>query len=112
MKYIIHINRTKRNSIFTLTDIEGNTLLTTSVGILGYTGTKKKSSIIHYSAALYFAKKITEHNYTKIQIHFNGKKRYRKAILNAFKTYHLQFEKQIIDKTPLAYNGCKRMKKK
>jgi small subunit ribosomal protein S11 len=112
MKYIIHVNRTKRNSIFNLTDLKGNTLLQYSVGMLGYSGTKKKSSIIHYGAALEFAKKLKEKNYNNIQIHFNGKKTYRKTILNAFNYYKINFEKKIIDKTPIAYNGCKKKKKK
>lgn len=112
MKYIIHINRTKRNSIFTLTDLHGNTLLSTSIGMLGYSGTKKKSSIIHYSAALHFAKKLQEKKYINTQIHFTGKKAYRKAILNALRTQKILFERHIRDKTPIAYNGCKKKKKK
>lgn len=112
MKYILHINRTKRNSIFNLTDLKGNTLLLLTVGMLGYRGTKKKSSTIHYGAALEFAKKMQEKKYTNIQVCFNGKTSFRKTILSALKNYKIHIENKIIDTTPLAYNGCRKKKKK
>lgn len=112
IQYILYVTRTKRNSIFNLTKINGESLLKYSVGMSGFKGTKKKSSIIHDSAALEFAKKISEHKYNNIQIYFNGRKHFRKQIIFALKKYKIKVSKQIVDVTPMAYNGTKKSKKK
>lgn len=110
---IIHVNSTPNNIIITLCDLEGNAIMWTSAGLIGFSGVKKKTP---------HAAQVTADKFSKIMVYVHKVKRagliltslndeINEIVISIFKKYRLKIE-SIENRTPISYNGCRKPKKR
>jgi small subunit ribosomal protein S11 len=108
---IIHIHSTFNNTLITITDLNGNTLVWASSGSLGFRGTRKKTP---YAAQLAIEKILFEtqiFNLRKVEISIKGEGAGRETALRSIEKTNLEIT-GIRDITPATYNGCRPPKRR
>jgi small subunit ribosomal protein S11 len=103
----IYIKSTFNNTLITITDIQGNPILTHSCGMFGFSGTRKSTphaASITTDSAL--KKAINEHGLQTVDIYVKGIGPGREAALRAIKATSLDI-KRITDVTPIPHNGVR-----
>ncbi len=103
---IVHIKSTFNNTIVTLTDKDGNTILWASGGTIGYTGTKKGTPYAAQLAADRVAKDALKIGIKRVDVHVKGPGPGREAAIRALQAAGLEVG-QIKDVTPIPHNGCR-----
>jgi len=103
---IVHIKSTFNNTIVTLTDKDGNTILWASGGTIGYTGTKKGTPYAAQLAADRVAKNALKMGIKRVDVHVKGPGPGREAAIRALQAAGLEVG-QIKDVTPIPHNGCR-----
>lgn len=113
MEGIIYIYSTTNNTIFTLTDKKGNTLAWQSPGCLGFKNSKKSTPYAAHQCAETFLEKIKEKGCKKVDLILKGIGSGRFSALGLFIKNKLGIKiNKIIERTPIAYNGCRPCKKR
>lgn len=111
--FLLHITKTKRNSLLSLTDEYCFCFMKSSLGLNGIKGTKKRSYIIHYENSYNFANNMKEKGIKQnIIFHYKGQKRYRKALIKGFLDNKIKPKGPIINKSIVTFNGTKTFKKR
>lgn len=108
---IIHIHSTFNNTLITITDLNGNTLVWASAGSLGFRGTRKKTP---YAAQLAIEKVLFEiqiFNLRKVEIRIKGEGAGRETALRSIEKTNLEVT-GISDITPTTHNGCRPPKRR
>ena len=108
---IIHIHSTFNNTLITITDLSGNTLVWASAGSLGFRGTRKKTP---YAAQLAIEKILFEaqtFSLRKVEIRVKGEGAGRETALRSIEKTNLEIT-SIRDITPTTYNGCRPPKRR
>ncbi|MDA1316426.1 MAG: 30S ribosomal protein S11 [bacterium] len=103
----IYISATFNNTLVTITDEAGATLVVSSCGMHGFTGTRKSTpyaGTVTTEAALDKAKEV--HNLRKLDIYVKGIGPGREASLRAIRGSNLEIGK-IVDVTPIPHNGVR-----
>ncbi len=103
----IYIKSTFNNTLITITDVQGNPILTHSCGMFGFSGTRKSTphaASITTDSAL--KKAINEHGLQTVDIYVKGIGPGREAALRAIKATSLDIKK-ITDVTPIPHNGVR-----
>lgn len=108
---IVHILSTFNNTLLTITNIEGNTILFGSAGFLNLKGAKRGTAYAGQLIADILGKKMFTLGFRFIFIQFKGFGNARKSILKGFKSANLKAIK-IKDCTSIAHNGCKTKKRR
>ncbi|MCD6463015.1 MAG: 30S ribosomal protein S11 [Thermotogae bacterium] len=103
---VVHIKSTFNNTIVTLTDKDGNTILWASGGTIGYTGTKKGTPYAAQLAADRVAKDALKIGIKRVDVHVKGPGPGREAAIRALQAAGLEVG-QIKDVTPIPHNGCR-----
>lgn len=108
---IVHIFSTFNNTLITITNIKGKTILFGSSGFLNLKGAKRGTAYSGQLIADILGKKIFGLGFRFVFIQFKGFGNARKSILKGFKSSNLKAIK-IKDCTAIAHNGCKKKKKR
>jgi len=104
---IVHILSTFNNTIVTITDKQGNTLVWESGGTVGFKGTRKSTPYAAQLAAQKAAKRaIQEYGLQEAEVRIKGAGAGRESALRAIHAAGIKI-KAIRDITPIPHNGCR-----
>jgi small subunit ribosomal protein S11 len=108
----VFISATFNNTLITITDIDGNTLVWGSSGNAGFKGTRKSTPFAATTAVDKVIKKAKEeNNLSEVEIYVKGPGPGRDAALRAIRAAGLKIS-QIADVTPIPHNGPRPKKKR
>jgi len=108
---IAHIQASFNNTIITITDKEGNVLVWSTPGIVGYGGSKKSTPFAAQMAAADAAKKAKEIGIKEVEVFVKGPGFGRESAIRALQATGLIIT-SIKDVTPIPHNGCRAKKKR
>lgn len=110
-KGVVHIQATFNNTLLTLTDLQGNTLVWSSAGSSGFKGSKKGTPYAAQVAATSLAKKAQEIGVKQVEVYVKGPGAGRESAIRALQAAGLNIE-LIKDVTPIPHNGCRPPKRR
>jgi small subunit ribosomal protein S11 len=108
---VAHVNATFNNTIVTITDGAGNTVLWSSAGSLGFKGSRKSTPYAAQVAAEDAAKKAVDHGMRTLEVEVTGPGAGRESALRALQAVGLNVT-AIRDVTPIPHNGCRAPKRR
>jgi small subunit ribosomal protein S11 len=108
---IAHIQASFNNTIITITDKQGNVLVWSAPGCVGYGGSKKSTPFAAQVAATDAAKKAREIGLKEVDVHVKGPGFGRESAIRALQASGLTIT-SIKDLTPIPHNGCRPKKKR
>jgi len=108
---VAHIAATFNNTIITITDRAGNTVVWSSAGKAGFKGSKKSTPFAATMAAELAGKEAFALGVRRVEVLVQGPGSGRESAIQALATSGL-FIKSIQDVTPLPHNGCRPPKKR
>jgi small subunit ribosomal protein S11 len=108
---VAHIQASFNNTIITITDKQGNVLVWSAPGIVGYSGSKKSTPFAAQIAAVDAARKAKEVGIKEIEVRVKGPGFGRESAIRALQAAGLVIT-SIKDVTPIPHNGCRPKKKR
>ena len=108
---IVFIKATFNNTIVTIADMEGNTVVWGSAGKSGFKGSKKSTPFAATVAAESAAKEALNLGMKRVHVRVQGPGSGRESAIQALQTSGLQI-RSIRDVTPIPHNGCRPPKKR
>jgi small subunit ribosomal protein S11 len=103
---IAHIHSTFNNTIVTITDPQGNAIVWSSAGALGFKGSRKSTPFAAQMTSDTAAKAAKEHGVLKVEVNVKGPGPGREAAIRSLQTAGLEIT-AIKDVTPVPHNGCR-----
>jgi small subunit ribosomal protein S11 len=110
-KAIAHIKATFNNTIITISDNQGNTIVWSSAGKAGFKGSKKSTPFAATVAAEQAGREAVTMGVRRVLVRVQGPGSGRESAIQALATSGLHI-KSIQDVTPLPHNGCRPPKKR
>jgi small subunit ribosomal protein S11 len=107
----VHITATFNNTIVTITDTKGNTVVWGSAGSAGFKGSRKSTPFAARLAAEKAIKAAQSLGLQEIEIFVKGPGPGRESAIRAIQGAGLKVT-AITDKTPVPHNGCRPPKKR
>ena len=108
---IVHIHASFNNTIITIADKQGNTIVWASPGLLGFNGSKKSTPFAAQVAASDAAKKAKDMGLQTVEVLVKGPGSGRESAIRGLQSVGLTVT-SIKDITPLPHNGCRARKKR
>ncbi|MBU4174449.1 MAG: 30S ribosomal protein S11 [Actinobacteria bacterium] len=108
---IAHIRATFNNTIITITDLDGNTIVWSSSGSIGFKGSRKSTPFAAQMAAEAAAKRAQENGMRKVDVRVKGPGSGRETAIRTLQARGLEVG-SIKDVTPVPHNGCRQKKKR
>jgi len=108
---IAHIQASFNNTVITITDKQGNALVWSAPGVVGYSGSKKSTPFAAQVAATDAARKAKEIGIKEIDVYVKGPGSGRESAIRALQAAGLTII-SIRDVTPMPHNGCRPKKKR
>ena len=108
---VVHIKSTFNNTIISLTDPEGNALMSQSGGTAGYKGSRKSTPFAAQRAAENCAAAAKKLGVTQVDLRVKGPGPGRESAIRAIQSSGLEIL-AIEDVTPLPHNGCRPRKRR
>ncbi|GMV08229.1 MAG: 30S ribosomal protein S11 [Gemmatimonadota bacterium] len=108
---VAHIAATFNNTIITITDRAGNTVVWSSAGKAGFKGSKKSTPFAATMAAEVAGREAVGLGVKRVDVLVQGPGSGRESAIQALAASGL-FIKSIQDVTPLPHNGCRPPKKR
>ncbi|MEA1913165.1 MAG: 30S ribosomal protein S11 [candidate division WOR-3 bacterium] len=108
---IVHIHSTFNNTLVTITDKQGNTIVWASAGSIGYKGTRKGTPYAATKATEAAVQKALEAGMKDTEVWVNGPGRGRESAIRTVQSAGLNVT-AIRDVTPLPHNGCRPPKRR
>ncbi len=108
---IVHIQATFNNTIITVADRQGNTIVWASPGIVGFSGSKKSTPFAAQVAASDAARRARELGLQTVDVLVKGPGSGRESAIRALQAAGLTVT-SIKDVTPMPHNGCRPRKKR
>ena len=108
---IAHIQASFNNTVITITDKQGNTLVWSAPGIVGYSGSKKSTPFAAQVAATDAARKAKEIGLKEVEVRVKGPGAGRESAIRALQAGGLNVT-TIKDVTPIPHNGCRAQKRR
>ena len=108
---IAHIQATFNNTIITITDTKGNTIVWGSAGKAGFKGSKKSTPFAATVAAEQTARQALALGVKRVHVRVQGPGSGRESAIQALQSAGLQI-RSIRDVTPIPHNGCRPPKKR
>jgi small subunit ribosomal protein S11 len=105
-----HITASFNNTIINITDLEGNTIVWTSGGTVGFKGSRKSTPYAAQVAAEQAARRAGEFGMRKVDVIVRGSGSGRDTAVRTLQTMGMEVT-GIKDITPMAHNGV-RLKKR
>ncbi|HHZ18576.1 MAG TPA: 30S ribosomal protein S11 [Acholeplasmataceae bacterium] len=103
---IAHIHSTFNNTIITITDPDGNAIVQSSAGALGFKGSKKSTPFAAQMASEACAKAALDSGMMKVEVSVKGPGPGREAAIRSLQVAGLEIT-AIKDVTPIPHNGCR-----
>jgi small subunit ribosomal protein S11 len=107
----VHISATFNNTIVTITDQQGNTVVWGSAGSVGFKGSRKSTPFAARLAAEQAIKSAQSMGLQEVEIIIKGPGPGRESAIRAVQAAGLKVT-AITDKTPVPHNGCRPRKKR
>ena len=107
----VHISATFNNTIVTITDKQGNTVVWGSAGSAGFKGSRKSTPFAARLAAEKAIKAAQSIGIQEVEIFVKGPGPGRESAIRAVQAAGLKVT-AITDKTPVPHNGCRPPKKR
>ena len=107
----VHISATFNNTIVTITDKQGNTVVWGSSGSVGFKGSRKSTPFAARLAAEKAIKGAQAIGIQEVEIFVKGPGPGRESAIRAVQAAGLKVT-AITDKTPVPHNGCRPPKKR
>jgi small subunit ribosomal protein S11 len=107
----VHISATFNNTIVTITDKQGNTVVWGSAGSAGFKGSRKSTPFAARLAAEKAIKAAQAIGIQEVEIFVKGPGPGRESAIRAVQGAGLKVT-SITDKTPIPHNGCRPPKKR
>lgn len=101
---MLYVNATFNNTLLTLTDAKGNSLISASSGALGFGGSRKSTPFAAAKAGEVIAEKAGQMGMKEVQVIIKGVGAGRESALRAFAGKGINVTK-ISDRTPVPHNG-------
>ena len=108
---IVHIHSTFNNTIITITDNDGNVIVSSSAGQHGFKGSRKSTPFAAQLAAQGALKQAMEHGLKTAEVRVKGPGVGREAALRALQVEGFTVS-VIRDVTPIPHNGCRPPKRR
>lgn len=108
---IAHIQASFNNTIISIADKQGNVLVWSTPGIVGYGGSKKSTPFAAQMAASDAARKAKEIGIKEVEVFVKGPGFGRESAIRALQATGLIIT-SIKDVTPIPHNGCRAKKKR
>lgn len=108
---IVHITATFNNTLVTITDSKGNTIVWGSSGKSGFKGSKKSTSFAATVAAENCAREALNMGLRRVHVRVQGPGAGRESAIQALASAGLHIM-SIKDVTPIPHNGCRPPKKR
>ena len=108
---IAHVLATFNNTIVTIADRNGNTIVWSSCGSAGFKGSKKSTPFAAQITASNAAKKALERGLKDVEVFVKGPGSGREAAIRAIQAAGLRVS-AIKDVTPIPHNGCRPPKRR
>jgi len=108
---IAHIYASFNNTIITITDMNGNVLVWSSCGHVGFKGSRKSTPFAARVAAERCARAILDMGMKKVEVWVKGPGSGREAAIRSLQASGLSIT-LIRDVTPIPHNGCRPPKRR
>jgi small subunit ribosomal protein S11 len=108
---IAHIKATFNNTMITIADNAGNTIVWASAGKAGFKGSKKSTPFAATVAGEQVGREAVSLGVKRVDVYVQGPGSGRESAIQALAAAGL-FIKSILDVTPLPHNGCRPPKKR
>ena len=108
---IAHIKATFNNTIITITDKQGQVIVWSTPGVVGFSGSKKSTPFAAQVAGADAAKRAKDLGLKAVEVLVNGPGSGRESAIRSLQATGLQVT-SIRDITPLPHNGCRARKKR
>ncbi|MEE9296494.1 MAG: 30S ribosomal protein S11 [Phycisphaerae bacterium] len=108
---IAHIKATFNNTMITITDMNGETLVWASSGTVGFKGTRKSTPFAAQRAAERAAHAARKFGLAELEVRVKGPGSGRESAVTALQNAGLRIQ-SIEDVTPLPHNGCRPAKRR
>ena len=108
---VAHIQASFNNTIVTITDMGGNTVVWASAGNQGFKGSRKSTPFAATRAGEVAAKKAIECGMRQIDVYVTGPGSGRESAIRALQSTGLRIN-MIRDVTPIPHNGCRPPKRR
>lgn len=106
-----HITASFNNTIINITDLDGNTVVWTSGGTVGFKGSRKSTPYAAQVAAEPAARRAGEYGMRKVDVIVRGSGAGRETAIRTLQTMGMEVT-GIKDVTPLAHNGVRLNKRR
>src|SRR5574338_1612289 len=103
---VAHVHASFNNTIVTITDMSGNTVVWASAGNQGFKGSRKSTPFAAQRAAEAAARKAMENGMRQIDVYVNGPGAGRESAIRSLQGAGLRIN-LIRDVTPIPHNGCR-----
>ena len=110
-KAIVCIKATFNNTLITITDMNGDTICSSSAGCVGFKGSRKSTPFAAQQAAQRCANSAKRNGVREIEIKIKGPGSGRESAVSALQQAGLRIS-AIEDITPLPHNGCRPPKRR
>ncbi len=107
----VHIQASFNNTIISITDKQGNVIVWSSPGIVGFSGSKKSTPFAAQIAAADAARKAKDLGLESVEVFVKGAGSGRESAVRALQGAGLNVT-IIKDVTPIPHNGCRARKKR
>ena len=106
-----HVNASFNNTIITIADAQGNTIVWSSSGLMGFKGSRKSTPYAAQMAAEDAGRKAIEHGVRTLEVEVKGPGAGRESALRALQAVGFSIT-SIRDVTPVPHNGCRPPKRR
>ena len=107
----VHIQSSFNNTIVTVTDMNGNAIVQSSAGALGYRGSRKSTPFAAQQAAEVAVKAAMEHGLRSAEVYVKGPGQGRESGIRALGVCGVDVT-LIKDVSPIPHNGCRPPKRR
>jgi small subunit ribosomal protein S11 len=108
---IAHVNASFNNTIITIADAQGNTIVWSSSGLMGFKGSRKSTPYAAQVAAEDAGRKAMEQGVRTLEVEVKGPGAGRESALRALQSVGFSIT-SIRDVTPIPHNGCRPPKRR
>ncbi len=108
---VAHVQASFNNTIITITDTSGNTIVWASSGNQGFKGSRKSTPFAAQRAGEAAARKAMESGMRTVDVYVNGPGSGRESAIRSLQAAGLRIH-MIRDVTPIPHNGCRPPKRR